>query len=261
MTGIDYVPLWLFFVSSIAIVLGSMDAGHRVGASRRLRSGMERENATAVISAGLVGLNSFFLAFVFGMAADRYEDRQRLVREDAAAIRVAFFRTGLLQEDERTRARALLREYLEERIAAVASRRVDVGYVSKERTRLQDIQRQLWTTVEPAHAGRDRLAGTYLDALDHLIVVDVQCWAAGYETRLPAGVWLLLGALNMFAMFGMGFLVGNSGSRHSLLTPALALAFAIVLTLIAVLDRPDGHVAISQQPLLDLRAYLATGPG
>jgi hypothetical protein len=58
-------------------------------------------------------------------------------------------------------------------------------------------------------------------------------------------------------MFGIGFRVGGSGSTRSTLTPALAFAFATVITLIAVLDRPDGHIAISQQPLLDLRAYLA----
>ncbi|KAF1690447.1 hypothetical protein [Pseudoxanthomonas koreensis] len=80
----------------------------------------------------------------------------------------------------------------------------------------------------------------------------------GYQSRLPGGVWLLLGALSTFGMLGIGFLVGNSGSTRSTLTPVLAFAFATVITLIAVLDRPDGHVAISQQPLLDLRAYLAT---
>ncbi|KAF1690446.1 hypothetical protein [Pseudoxanthomonas koreensis] len=121
MTGIDMVPFWLVFLCSVAIVLVPMELGHRLGVCRRLRRGKERENATSVITTGLVSLNSFFLAFIFGMAADRYEDRQALVREDAAVIRIAFFRAGILPQADRVRAQALLREYLEERVQAVAS--------------------------------------------------------------------------------------------------------------------------------------------
>lgn len=260
MRGIDSIPFWLVFLGTIAIVLVSMDVGRRIGIRRRLRFGNERENATSVISAGLVSLNSFFLAFVFGMAADRYEDRQSLVREDAAAIRMAFLRTDLLPDADRSHARKLLRAYLEERVRAVASGDVGARHVLEERARLQGMQQELWSRAVSAGAGEREASGatTYLDSLDDLIVVDVRRWAVGYESRLPPGVWILLGSLNVLGMFSIGYLVGNSGSRHSFLTPALAVAFATIVTLIAILDRPDGHVAISQQPLLDLRAYLAT---
>ena len=67
MTAIDHVPFWLVFLGSIALVLVPMDLGHRLGVRRRLHGGREREAATSVITAGLVSLNSFFLAFIFGM--------------------------------------------------------------------------------------------------------------------------------------------------------------------------------------------------
>ena len=69
MTAIDHVPFWLVFLGSIALVLVPMDLGHRLGVRRRLHGGREREAATSVITAGLVSLNSFFLAFIFGMVS------------------------------------------------------------------------------------------------------------------------------------------------------------------------------------------------
>ena len=260
MTAIDHVPFWLVFLGSIALVLVPMDLGHRLGVRRRLHGGREREAATSVITAGLVSLNSFFLAFIFGMVADRYEGRQALVREDAASIRIAYLRTDLLQEPVRSDARGLLRAYLDERLEAVASGDVEATHVRGERDRLQAMQTRLWSEAVPVldTDADGNATAAYRDALEALVAVDVRRWSVGYQSRLPGGVWFLLGALNMCGMFGIGYLVGNSGSRRSLLTPLLAFAFAIVITLIAILDRPDGHVTISQQPLLDLRAYLST---
>lgn len=260
MTGlVDLLPFWLFFVGTMAMVLVPIDAGRRLGVHRRAKSGQERESTTSIISAGLVSLNSFFLAFVFGMVSDRYESRQELVREDAASIRLAYLHTDLLDDPVQSHARTLLREYLAQRILAVESGDVTPGYVMKERARLQAIQRDLWSDAVAASGASDSdNVPLYLDSLENLIDVDLQRWAVGYQSRLPVGVWTLLAALNVLSMFGIGFLAGNSGSRHSVLTPALALAFATIVTLIAILDRPDGHVAISQQPLLDLQDYLAT---
>lgn len=263
MTGLDSIPLWLVFLGTMAMVLAAIETGHQLGTRRRLRSGRERDNATSVISAGLVGLNSFFLAFTFGMSADRYESRQSLVRDDANAIRMAFLRTDLLQDPGRSRARDLLRAYLDERVQAVARGDIDAGHVADERKRMRAIQQELWSDAIAGKVGDPNTdpAAAYLDSLGNVFAVDARRWAVGYQSRLPGGVWGLLAALNVLGMLSIGFLVGNSGSSRSFLTPALAVAFATIITLIAALDRPDGHVHISQQPLLDLQVRMAEQGG
>lgn len=265
MTDLDSIPLWLIFVGAAVLVLATIEAGHRLGtfllrgARRRLHSGNERESATEVITTGLISLTSFFLAFTFGMVADRYESRVSLVREDADALRTAYLRTGLLQEPERSRARLLLRQYLDERVQVVAVGDVDADHVAREQQRLWKIQHELWLGGIASNPGSQDSGFTtmYLESLSDVFAVDARRWAVGYQSRLPAGVWGLLAALNTLGMFSIGFMVANSGSDRSLLTPALALAFAVVVTLIAALDRPDGHVHVSQKPLLELRAYIA----
>lgn len=263
MTGLDSIPLWLIFIGAMAMVLTAIETGHQLGIRRRLHSGRERDNATSVISAGLVSLNSFFLAFTFGMSADRYENRQSLVRDDANAIRMALLRTDLLPDPGRSRAKGLLLEYLDERVQAVARGDIDAAQAADERKRILAIQQALWSDAIAGQAGDPNTgpAAAYLDSLGDMFAVDTRRWAVGYQARLPAGVWSLLAALNVLGMLSIGFLVGNSGSSRSFLTPALAIAFATVITLIAALDRPDGHVHISQQPLLDLQTHMAQPGG
>ena len=68
---------------------------------------------------GLLGLLGLLLAFTFGMAGDRFDDRKGLVVEEANAIGTAWLRTDLVPEPMRTQARDVLRAYTRQRVEAV----------------------------------------------------------------------------------------------------------------------------------------------
>ena len=75
--------------------------------------------------------------------------------------------------------------------------------------------------------------------------------------RIPGTIWLALYVLAVAGMFMMGVQTGLTGMRHAAIQVGLAAAFAIVLFLIADLDRPqDGLVNVSQQALIELRDAL-----
>jgi hypothetical protein len=58
-------------------------------------------------------------------------------------------------------------------------------------------------------------------------------------------------------MIMMGTQIGMSGTRHIGMELALAVAFSVVLCLIAGLDRPrEGLVNVSQQAMVDLQNKL-----
>lgn len=58
---------------------------------------------------------------------------------------------------------------------------------------------------------------------------------------------------------GRGYQTAIAGSRRSWATPVLAISFAVVVALIAALDRPEsGYFAASQQPLVVLREQMST---
>jgi len=85
--------------------------------------------------------------------------------------------------------------------------------------------------------------------------------AVGWQSRIPGGIWLVLYALIILGMIGMGYQTAIAGStRRSWATPVLAVSFSLVMTLIASLDRPQSSfVPVSQQPLENLRASMDDG--
>jgi len=68
--------------------------------------------------------------------------------------------------------------------------------------------------------------------------------------------------LLVLTMLGFGYQMAIAGSGRSWAILLLALSFSVVLTLIALLDRPEsGYFRASQQPLLVLREELAAAAG
>jgi len=71
---------------------------------------------------------------------------------------------------------------------------------------------------------------------------------------VPGAVWLLVLGVAACACCASGYGAGASGTRGSFSNIALPLLIAVVITLIADLDRPRGGlILISQQPMLDLK--------
>ena len=69
---------------------------------------------------GLLGLLGLLLAFTFGMAGARFDQRKTLVVEEANAIGTAWLRTDLVPEPMRAQARDVLREYTHLRLEAAS---------------------------------------------------------------------------------------------------------------------------------------------
>ena len=84
--------------------------------------------------------------------------------------------------------------------------------------------------------------------------------AIGLQLRIQPGVWMGLYALAVLGMLSMGYQSGITGSGRSAASLILALSFALVISLIAALDRPITRgFTVPQQPLIDVRARIASG--
>jgi hypothetical protein len=131
-------------------------------------------------------------------------------------------------------------------------------------TRTQD---ELWA-MAVANARKDMnsdVAALYIESLNEVADVHALRVAIGVQTRIPYAIWIALYSLTVLAMLIVGYHAGIAGSRRSLTGVFLALAFALVFAMIADLDRPDGFIKVTQQPLIDLRDAMTPesqgGPG
>jgi len=255
---LDAVPFWAWSVGTILIVLVCIEVGYRLGADQRRRRTHELESPVSAMSAAILGLVAFMLAFTFGIASDRFDARKTLVLDEAGAIRTAWMRAEFLPEPDRAEAGALLRKYLDDRIAAVQSR--DNARIVAVMADAKRIQNELWT-MAVANARKDMnsdVAALYVEALNDVMTTHASRIAIGWHARIAATIWLVLYVLVALGMVGVGYQTGITGSPRSWGAPVLALAFSIVIVLIAALDRPSNAlVPVPQWPLINLQSDMA----
>jgi hypothetical protein len=254
----DTIPIWIFFAGIIILVLMAIEVGYRMGRLVRRHSENEKDTSVSTITGSVLGLVSFMLAFTFGIVTDRYDARKALVREEANAIGTAYLRSNFTSEPDRGKTTKLFREYVDSRIDAAQSR--DSDKIQKALIESNRIQRQLWdmAVVNSLKDMNSVVAALYIDALNKVIDIHALRVAVAWHARIPGGIWLVLFILVILGMFGVGYQSAIAGSsKRSFASPILALAFSLVIVLIASLDRPQsGFVKVSQQPLVDLRASM-----
>jgi hypothetical protein len=251
-----------FLVGTIVLVMISIEGGYRLGRIAHRRSAKEKESPVSAIEGSVLALLAFILAFTFQTTSNRYDVRRELVRTEANTIRTVWYRSDFLPEADRTETRRLLRDYLAARVAAFQSAEQErVEQVIDEAEHIQD---RLWG-LAAAHARTDMnsdVAALYVESLNDLFSVHASRVAVGLQMRIPLGIWIALAFLTVIAMAMVGYQAGIAASKRTLAMPLLAIAFAMVITLIASLDRPIGGftlIKVSQQPLIDLLADIDSG--
>ena len=248
---IEVLPLWLLLCLTVATVLGSAELGHRFGAYRRKRSELEKTEPVHAMTGTMLGLLAFLLAFVFGLAATRYSARQDLVIREANAIGTCYLRTDLLPEPQREPARSLLREYVDVRLAWAASESAGDARHS------QQIHSKLWKIA--VRFGRENSgsesASLFIDSLNE--VIDVHEERVLARAHINGTIWATLFLLTVIGFSTTGYYTGLHASSRSPVLVATALAFAVVIVLVADLDRPmDGLITTKQHAMLNLKESL-----
>ena len=248
---IDYLPLWSILPLTIAVALLSVEVGYRVAFNRRNGSEEEKESTVGAMVGATLGLLAFMLAFTFGLAGSRFEDRRQVVLSEANAIGTTYLRAAMLPEPMRTEARDLLREYVDVRLEAVQQ----PGKLDQALARSDELHNDLWSlAVAVTEKDRSPITGLFIQSLNEVIDLHAKRVMAGLRSRVPNVIWMVLYVLAILAMVMLGYHSGLVHSKRSIAVLALVLGFSSVLYLIADLDRPvQGTLRVSQQSMIDLR--------
>jgi hypothetical protein len=252
---VDYLPLWGLFAGTVAIVLLSVEAGFQIGTYRRRQAEHEQVASVGSIVAGSLGLLAFMLAFTFGMSAERFDVRRGVIVEEANAIEKAYFYARLLPEPNRTEIRALLREYVDIAVeTALHPENLKQGVARSEA-----LQNSLCSQAVAVSEGASKpdMTALFVESLAQMIEVRTKRLNWLLRHRIPTSIWIALYLIAVLSMTVMGYQSGLSGARSLLPAFLLCLAFAAVILLITILDRPPTTVSdLSQQPMIDLRTKI-----
>jgi hypothetical protein len=248
---LDVFPVWTILPLTLAVGLIAVELGYRVARERRKRAEDEKEAPVGAMAASMLALLALILAFTFGYAASRFEDRRQVLLSESSAIGTAYLRASLLPEPMRTEERNLFREYVDVRLEAATQ----PGKVSQAMSKSEEIHNRLWAqAVAAAEKERTPMTSLFIQALNEVIVLHARRVMVAVRSRVPAPIWIVLFLLAFLSMAMLGYHEALTNSRRSPAVLALVLGFCSVLFLIVDLDRPgQGVLEVNQQAMIDLR--------
>ena len=230
---LDY-PLLIFVTSTVALSISTW-----IGQTLRRHQTLEEDGRQyyGIVTGATLGLLSLVIGFTFSMSVNRYDARKSYEAQEANAIGTEYFRIDLLPGIDKKSTRALLSNYLDQRIHFYVTRdETKLAAIEHETARLQSV---MWSSVEEA-AAREPNGVTSLAVSGMNNVLDLEGFTqAAWRNRLPVQAWELLAAIAI----GGNILVGY-GARLRVQSAAylvvLPIALSVALFLIADIDSPRG---------------------
>lgn len=251
---LNSLPLWAVFVLTLVVCIAAVEAGTALAKfTLRQRKEKEPDGPLGSLVGALLGLLAFILAFTFGMTASRFDVRRQLVLQEANAIGTTYLRAGLLPKTQGLEIRRLLRDYVDARLGIAPDN------IPETLKRSENIHGRLWSQAKSlVQTDMDsELRSLFIASLNEVIDLHQSRKTVGLQYRIPGTVWTAVYLLSVLSMLTVGYQVGMSGTRRLRGTPILAAAFALVILMIADIDRPgEGFMRVSQQPLADVQQMM-----
>jgi hypothetical protein len=238
------------FAATVVLILVMLEAGYRLGRAAHHRSPREKESPVGAFAGAMLGLVAFMLGFTFSLAAERYAARKQNVRNEVVAIETAYLRAKFLPEPNRREARALFVSYVKditEPIRADASVTVDLREALSVNNRWHD---RLWAMVD--HDMDSDFGSLYVQSLNTVFELRAERAMLEMTERIKVPIWIALYLLTCLSVIAVSYQAGIAGSKRSKVGLLLTGCFALVMSLIADLDRVGGIMRVSHTPFEEL---------
>jgi hypothetical protein len=238
-----------FMVVLFVVLPGSCQLGYWVGRRVARRTDESARSHAVAWQTALLGLAALLIGFTFSMAQARYDARKQIVLGEANAIGTTYLRTHLLDDARGEELRALLRRYVDARLA-FAEAGTDRGRIEELLRRSAALGDQIWARVSAA--GRaDRTPTTALLVQSTNEMLDAgEAHLAALENPLPATVFLVLLLATAVAMGAVGYECGLEGRMHALGMLVAPVLLALVIALVFDLAHPRLGIIRIHDPIL-----------
>jgi hypothetical protein len=250
----DSMPVGIILIFITVFMLAFCEAGFQVGAHFRKKQDKEATVSLGPLLGGLLGMLAFVLAMTFSITTSQHNLRKENVILEANTIGTAYLRADLLDEPIAAEMKELLREYVDIRLQATSG-----GDMDAILARSVEIHQLLWAKVLSVSRAAPSI-NTLLAVQSINDVIDMHeiRVSAGLYGRIPVVIWLALFAITALSMITIGTLVGLSGKRRLVVVIPMLLAFAVLVSLVVDLNRPQkGMIKVNQQSMISLQQSMS----
>lgn len=248
----------MIYLALAAVLFCLLPAGAQIGyvlgrrAAARCSEGARSHVATW--EGAVLGLAALLIGFTFAMAATRYDARKQIMLTEANAIGTTYLRTRLLDEPRGEALRALLRRYVDARLAfndAGGDRR----HIKEAIRASAGLEQEIWSRVADAARSDSHsvMIGLLVQAANDLID-NSETYTFSLENPVPPLVFLVLILVATIAMAAVGYSCGLETTRLAFGMLMMPLLLAAVIILVFDIAHPRlGIVGIRDQSLIRLR--------
>lgn len=246
-----------FFVALVALLLVVVEIGFRFASRSSVNEDSQHHEQIVAARDGIGVLLSLLLGFTLAMGLPRFEQRKQLIVDEANDIGTTILRAQALPDPAGAEERALLRQYLDARMA-YSQDGLSPAEIQASLQRASALQTAMWDiAAELAKKNPTTSTGLFMQTLNDTIDVSEKRTAAR-EYRVPPAVWIMLVVMSALTCLTVGYGMAKRLSYVMLLTP---LMIAIVLTLVVDLDSPrTGFIRVEQPSMERLRDSLRQSP-
>ncbi len=229
--------------------------GYQVGLPKDRVANKEKYGSDPVTTA-LPFLLFLLIAVALLLAGSHFDDRRRLIVEEANAIGTALMRVDLYPEAEREAFREDFGHYITARIAyfeagpsvAKASAALEAGQLHRRRIWLRTI-RLAQDSLQPAASDQ------MIPALNNLMALTTKR-EVGEMVRIPGSIVILLLVTALLTPFIVGYAAGTKGRMDWLVTGGFCLLVSLSVYIVLDLDQPRGGLVnpvAAHEAMLNLR--------
>lgn len=251
---IQSLPIFITFILIVFLILVCFEMGFQISLRTHRKPGSSIPQTMGQISAALLGMLAFVLAFTFSMAASQHNLRKEMVLEEANAVGTAYLRSDLIPPMYGEDLKSLLREYVAVRLKAA-----NKAYTQEGIRRSEQLHPLMWQQARAAALNASNTNSALLvEAINEVIDMHEKRVTASLRNKIPASIWITLFAISFLAMAIIGIESGFSKSRRLLIVVPMVFAFAALITLIVELNRPqEGLIQVGQQSMISLQKSMA----
>jgi hypothetical protein len=227
----------------LAVILGvlmilAMYCGFRVVLLRKGRTSSVESDSSSAIFGALLALLGLLLAFTFGMAGTRFDDRRKVITQEANDIGTAILRCDLYPEDVRKELRTAFKSYVEARITYLEAG-TDLEKVQSSLVEKDKHAATIWMLATKfAHDNPSVFipSNQMIPALNDMI--DITTTRLALDTaRVPDLIIILLFTLAVISSFFGGYMFGNKGRIDWFISVGFCIIIPIVVYTTLDLER------------------------
>ena len=222
--------------------------GYRLG--RRERGRRPDVEISHELPNALLALAGLLIGFTFAMAQQRYDARKQIVLAEASSIKLTYERTRLLDDARGEPLRALLRRYVDARMA-FAGAGLDRASTETTQRRSDELSEEIWLRVSAA--ARSDLHSVMISQLVQStgrMVEAADEHMAALANPLPTSVFVVLALVTAVALGAVGYVAGLKRKVTWLGMAVMPLLLAVVILLVFDISYPRTGIVHVRDPIL-----------